>query len=153
MELSVAQNKAIELMHKHGLLELGWHFEFDNAKRRFGVCNYTDKKIGLSKHLTALNDEARIINTILHEIAHALVGHRHGHDRVWSAKAIEIGCDGKRCYDSKEVERPQGNYEAICPCCEHKHIKFKRPTRQSSCGRCGNGRFSMERLLVWNKSK
>jgi len=30
-------------------------------------------------------------DTLLHEIAHALVGTAHGHDEVWKAKCLEIG--------------------------------------------------------------
>ena len=39
-----------------------------------------------------------IKNTILHEIAHALVGPKHGHNEIWKQKALEIGCDAERCH-------------------------------------------------------
>ena len=153
MKLSEAYQLAMNLMKQHGLLELGWRLQFDNAKRRFGVCKYRSKTIGLSLNLTLLNDEKRVKNTILHEIAHALVGHSHGHDYVWQMKAREIGCDGERCYNSFEVVKPKGNYEAVCPCCGHVHSRFKAPKigRKSSCGACGNGRYDEKKLLVWKK--
>jgi hypothetical protein len=37
---------------------------------------------------------SEILDTILHEIAHALVGHKEAHGPVWVAKAKEIGCSG-----------------------------------------------------------
>ena len=46
----------------------------------------------------ATADDAEIEDTLLHEIAHALVGRRHHHDAVWRAKAREIGCTGQRCH-------------------------------------------------------
>ena len=43
--------------------------------------------------------DADIDDTLLHEIAHALVGKAHGHDQVWQAKAVALGCSGRRCHD------------------------------------------------------
>jgi SWI/SNF-related matrix-associated actin-dependent regulator 1 of chromatin subfamily A len=39
-------------------------------------------------------EEQQFKDTILHEIAHAIVGPHHGHDEVWRGKAVEIGCTG-----------------------------------------------------------
>mgnify|MGYP006269758801 CR=1 FL=1 len=136
MKLFEAKALAINLMNEHGLLDSGWHFEFDNAKRRFGVCNFRYKRIGIK-------------NTILHEIAHALVGRNHGHDWVWRAKAIEIGCDGHRCYNSQVVATPKSKYEAVCKGCGTTHKKHKRPTRSSSCGKCSGGRYNEKFKLEW----
>jgi predicted SprT family Zn-dependent metalloprotease len=60
--------------------KLGYKFKFDNAKRRFGYCSYTDKEISLSKPLCEynLNNFYQINDTILHEIAHALSYKIHG---------------------------------------------------------------------------
>lgn len=61
-----------ELWIEHHNL-VGWSFEFDNAQKRFGCCNFNKKRITLSRILTTLNSEAEVEDTILHEIAHALV--------------------------------------------------------------------------------
>lgn len=141
MELHKAQELANELMQKHGIKEKGWRFAFDNARRRFGSCKYRPKLITLSKQLTSLNDEYRVKNTILHEIAHALTPGHH-HDWVWKAKAREIGCDGDRCYSGEEVATPESKYIAICSGCGTTHKKHRKPTRASSCGHCSGGRFN-----------
>lgn len=150
MLLSEAKTLANKLMTQHGLIEKGWNFKFDNAKRRFGCCAYRSRTISLSKYLVDLNSETRVQNTILHEIAHALVGVEHGHDSVWKRKALEIGCDGNRCYTEKNTVVVKGTLEAVCPKCEHVYRKFKQPKRQSSCGKCSNT-FDRERLLVFKK--
>ena len=146
MKLFEAKQLATQLMDKHGLLTNGWYFHFDSAKRRFGCCHYGHKRISLSRELVELNDEARVKNTILHEIAHALVGRGHGHDHVWRAKAIEIGCDGQRCYSSHKVETPESRYIATCSNCGHIHKRHKMTNTLKysniSCGKCSGGRYN-----------
>jgi predicted SprT family Zn-dependent metalloprotease len=140
MNLFKAEQLAKELMHKHNLR--GWSFRFDNARRRFGRCSYSRKLITLSSALVAINDEAKVKDTILHEIAHALVGSGHGHDWVWKTKAIEIGCDGKRCYSSEDIRTPESKYFAICGGCGKTHKKHRKAKYESSCGYCSGGRYN-----------
>ncbi len=94
MELRRAQMMVQDLMKFHGLDS--WHFEWMRAKSKLGMCNHWRKTIYLSTPITETNPEVNVLNTILHEIAHALVGAMHGHDLTWKMKAIEIGCDGSR---------------------------------------------------------
>ena len=75
-----------------GELAAGWTFEFDLAPSRGGVCHHRQQRIGLSVSFCLCATEAEIEDTLLHEIAHAIVGERHGHDAVWQAKAKALGC-------------------------------------------------------------
>ena len=160
MELAKAQKLADELMTLHGLHYPKWSFKFDHAKRRFGVCKYNRLggqifrgEISLSKHLVLLNDEEKVKDTILHEIAHALTP-GHGHDVVWKRKCIEIGAKPERCYSSKEVNTiplSQFKYLATCGGCGkefglHK-MTAKRQRTQSAC-RCQAGKPWSERILL-----
>lgn len=150
MKLNEAKDLAISLMKEHRILQQGWKFDFDNAKRRFGCCNYRLKKITLSVFLTELNNFYDVKNTILHEIAHALCP-KQGHNHVWKSKAIEIGCDGQRCYNSKKIETVQGNYIAVCIGCGTTHKRFRKPKRPNSCGHCSGGRYNETYTLNWKK--
>ena len=98
MELSGVQFLADRLLNKHELFEKGWSFSFDRAKRRAGSCKFSKKEITLARDYAEQEDFKEIKNTILHEIAHALVGPRHGHNKIWRQKALEIGCDAERCH-------------------------------------------------------
>ncbi len=94
MNLDDARALAEAWIEQHGLH--GWRFTFDRAVRRFGQCDYLRRTISLSAALTELNDEHRVENTILHEIAHALTpGANHGPE--WKRVAASIGCDAQRC--------------------------------------------------------
>lgn len=111
MDLREARQLALARMDDHGLLELGWRFEFDNAKARNGICKHSRKTICLSRYYVALNDISKVLNTILHEIAHALTpGAKHGPE--WKAKAKQIGCTGERC--TSGVEQGPARYMAEC---------------------------------------
>lgn len=123
--------EAESLLERHGLA--GWSFQFDDASVRAGCCNFPAKLISLSRlfALRAPDDEVR--DTVLHEIAHALVGPEHGHDRVWLATARSIGCTGRRCH---EVEFTPPRYIVSCPRCAWHHPSHTR-RRRVICRTCG----------------
>jgi hypothetical protein len=79
-------------MNKHGLQS--WAVRLNqNADSHFlGLCSHRDKCIILSAHHVDIHPDPDVINTIFHEIAHALTP-GHSHDDVWQSKAKEIGCD------------------------------------------------------------
>jgi predicted SprT family Zn-dependent metalloprotease len=96
-ELDSVARLARELMAKHQLSQ--WSFQFDNSTKRVGCCHYATQLLSLSHEFAKRASDEEIRETILHEIAHALVGKEHGHDDVWRAKAVELGCSGRRCHD------------------------------------------------------
>ncbi|AGK87556.1 SprT-like protein [Mycobacterium phage HINdeR] len=104
MPLADAREITERLMQEHGLK--GWTFKFTNAKRTAGICIYRDKTIGLSRYLLAQRPYEESLNTITHEIAHALVGGMHGHDAAWQRKHRELGGDGKRCFEHTDLDAP-----------------------------------------------
>lgn len=139
-ETTILANK---LLREHCLTQAGWRFEFNNSKRSAGLCNYSKKTIFLSSFLFPYMKDKSVLDTILHEIAHALVGPSHGHDRVWRKKAIEIGCSGDRCYSEDEFTMgsidkiaTQSKYTLKCPNCGTKRPAYRRPKRRKSCGEC-----------------
>jgi predicted SprT family Zn-dependent metalloprotease len=77
----------------------GWSFQFDHATTRAGCCNYQTRVISLAHAYARSAPDEAIDDTLLHEIAHALVGKAHGHDQVWRAQAVALGCSGARCHD------------------------------------------------------
>lgn len=141
---------AYEKMQQYGLLEKGWHFEFDRAKLRFGRCYHRQKLITLSGPLTLVNTVEQVTDTILHEIAHALTP-GHGHNTIWQLKACEVGATPQRCYSYADVIQPKGIYTFECPNCHKRIERYRKTKRNYACGRCckihSNGKFDPRFIL------
>jgi len=110
MNFEHANTIAAYLINKH--LGETYDLVFGTAKTLFGSCYYPTSKrkgyIRLSKPLIEANDEVQVRDTILHEIAHALVGPGHGHDKVWQAQARKVGANPKAtCADGKIAALPK----------------------------------------------
>jgi predicted SprT family Zn-dependent metalloprotease len=145
LDLTTARQLATDLMARHRLR--GWRLVFDNAKTRAGVCRYDRKEIGLSRPLTALHDAEQVTDTVLHEIAHALAGPRHGHDRVWRATARRIGCTGERCMPAS-APGVEGPWVGVCPA-GHRTTAHRRPIRVKSCRGCSRS-FDAAAIYSWS---
>jgi predicted SprT family Zn-dependent metalloprotease len=147
MILADAKQLALNLMAKHGLHV--WRFDFNNRKGAFGVCNYNLKTIFLSGVLTPSLDFKAVNNTILHEIAHALVGRGHRHDMLWRIKALSIGCDGEVSH-SHEVQNVRFKYLGDCPVCNKEYHASRKPKRNHWCP-CTNRTFRPEEKIVYTQ--
>lgn len=94
MKTFEAEKLAKQLMLQH--LGNDGDFKWGKAVATFGSCYYPTVKrngyIRLSSVLTEKNSVKHVTDTILHEIAHALVGRGNGHNNVWKRKARQLGC-------------------------------------------------------------
>jgi predicted SprT family Zn-dependent metalloprotease len=125
-----------------------WTFTFNRRKTEMGLCLYSIKRIELSRYFVELNSAEAIQETLLHEIAHALVGPGHGHDSVWKQQCLKIGAKPERlCYT---VTMPEGPWRAQCGYCGMLHSKHRKPKHLVGwfCARCGRERGR----LIWNRA-
>ncbi len=140
MILHEARSLARDLLRRHGLAD--WTFRFDRATRRFGSCRPGERTITLSAPLTALNDEAQVRDTILHEIAHALTP-GDGHGARWRAACRRIGAAPVRCYREGAgaggvlaPPRPPAPYRMGCPTCGWWADRRRLPRARLACRAC-----------------
>jgi predicted SprT family Zn-dependent metalloprotease len=136
MELPDARALAIAQLQKHGLTKQGWRFGFDQAKRRLGCCNYSKKWIQLSMPLTKSNGYDQVLDTVLHEISHAIAGHKAGHGPVWKEIARKVGAKPERCFSAEEVNMPEGKFHYQCPACRRGISRHRRMESQVACKTC-----------------
>jgi predicted SprT family Zn-dependent metalloprotease len=135
-----------ELLARATMLRLGlrdWDFQFDRRKRRAGACYWGRKLIKLSIHMVDRNGYDEVMETILHEIAHAIAGRDAGHGPVWQAVAIGLGAKPER-YCGDHV-MPKGEWRATCICGAvlHKHKKPKRILAHRGCAH----------ILTWTRGE
>ncbi|TDW29743.1 SprT-like domain-containing protein [Cryobacterium psychrophilum] len=127
-------------------LDPSWSFAFDNAKKRAGLCNFTHKRITVSRYLAARYDDDDVHQILLHEVAHALAGPRAGHGPRWRVVAQNLGYDGKRTHDG-EIADELAPWVGTCPA-GHAHYRYRKPTRALACGLCGRG-YRAENVITW----
>jgi hypothetical protein len=136
-----------QLFDEHNLV--GWKVTFGNAKRIAGTCSQHRKVITYSKYLLAQRSYEDSFDVVTHEVAHAIVGARHGHDRVWQAQHRALGGNGKRCFAHVDEQSP------IVGRCPHgkEFARYRMPKRPDawSC-RCRKSAFGgPSGKIVWSK--
>ncbi|WP_432547510.1 SprT-like domain-containing protein [Kineococcus sp. SYSU DK004] len=147
MDVVAAVAMARRVLDEHGLRD--WTVVLDRARTRAGVCRAHRREIGLSRPLTALHSEEEVRLTVLHEVAHALVGPEHGHDAVWRERVRRIGGDDRRTLPPTAPRLP-GAWTGTCPA-GHTVTRHRRPARTSSCTRCSRT-WDPRHAFTWERA-
>lgn len=141
MKISEARFIVTDMLKEHGLYSQGWRFKLGRGKKRLGACNYRQKQVSVSRYLIELGTDEEVMDTIIHEIAHALTPHC-GHNSLWVEKARSLGHpDPKRLATKLSYKIPH-KYAIYCNL--HGGIVAKRHRRsnpatlaRSYCTKCG----------------
>ena len=134
-EIQALGDHLVSAFQSRGALPAEWEFGFDLATSRAGVCRYAERRIDLSVSYCLAATRAEVEDTVLHEIAHAIVGPRHNHDAVWKAKAREIGCAGERCH---RVQHSMPKWIGECGCGQQwfRQTLQRRIMTDRACAKC-----------------
>lgn len=156
MQLSEAQSLCERLMEQHGLLDKGWRFLWNTTRKKaFGLCSSYTKTIELSVHLTAINEEHHVRDTVLHEIAHALVGSQLGHNQQWKLTCIAIGARPQRCTSDGNCTY---KWTGICSTCKkvvtkkHRRPKSGRKLFHKACYQKEQNQFTACDSSTWMRA-
>ncbi len=143
MERNTAFKFAKERLIFHGLSD--WKVRISNEPNSgyLGLCMFDDKTIVLNAYHIELHPDAEVEDTILHEIAHALVGKNHGHDLIWAMKAQELGARSEPCNHFSlpphviDAIRSSQTVEIIEEEITIKVPKYKVTQLKDTCPECG----------------
>jgi predicted SprT family Zn-dependent metalloprotease len=112
------------LLEEFGLKDQGWKFELTQYKVTLGTCSHSEKLIAFSLYYLHQPME-EIEETIRHEIAHALVDPKHGHDWVWKDMARRVGARPERCAPPEVKSSAKHNYEIECSSCGQRWKRYR----------------------------
>jgi predicted SprT family Zn-dependent metalloprotease len=125
MDLKELEAIARRELAKNGLR--GWSFGLSRARRRLGVCKYEAKRIEIAEYYARNSPEVSVLDTLLHEIAHAIAGHSAKHGPRWKAVAIRLGATPRSCESSGQAVVEPGDWQATCPACEKTFYLYRQP--------------------------
>ena len=106
-ELMAYTRKMIKEHNLHG-----WDVQICNSTTCMGLCKYDIHRIVLSRFCLKMENR-EIIDTVLHEIAHAMLPAGEGHSKEWVRVAKSIGCTAR-----VEVPRAKIKFKHIVVCSE-----------------------------------
>lgn len=153
---NLAINCLIDNKLNRDFLSEGWSFAFNSRKKTIGLCNYNKKTIFYSIHFLNNSDED-ILDTILHEIAHACTSPKDKHNHIWRRWCIILGAKPIRCGNSNDLTKEHlksiAKYVAECPNCHNEFVGHRKKKRNSSCAKCSNGVYNESFKLVYKKVK
>jgi predicted SprT family Zn-dependent metalloprotease len=113
MNLQTADAIAHRLVSQH-LAGQGWRIRWNNNRGRMGVCKHSVKTLEFSALLFRHIDENEVVDTITHEIAHAMVGPGQGHNWVWACQHRALGGSGNRAWSNADVSKATAKHLLQC---------------------------------------
>lgn len=90
---------------------------FNNRKRSLGTCNWKRKTIAISLQFLESAPMEEMIDTLKHEMAHALDAEERGfsqHDNRWKRWCLITGATPERVKALSREHMPKGKYNWIC---------------------------------------
>jgi len=145
---------AWDKLGQYDLREKGWTVTILPSKLRnmknstIGHCDYRRKEIVVSLEWLLNNDLEEMKQTVLHEIAHALLmnkPHRHN-SQIFKEKCMEVGLQPHKKVTRPFARRQVKEYTGTCPVCGKVYIKSRR--YNGSCGVC-TSEYDERYKLIW----
>lgn len=133
---------AYRLLKENGLT--AWRVGF-NHNVRFGVCKHDEKAIFISLVGMQYSTPEAIRDTVIHEVAHAVVGPGNGHNAKWVRAAKKLGLENPQRLASEktgsDVQRKReetAKWRGRCKCERvfYRHRLTKNVRRTGRCTVC-----------------
>ena len=105
----------------------GWSFGLSRTRRQLGVCKYRSKRIEIAEYYARHSPPESVLDTLRHEIAHAIAGPVARHGPAWKAIAVRLGAIPRSCESSGQAVVQPGDWRATCPACRKIVHLYRRP--------------------------
>lgn len=131
------------LFAKHyGVIQMGWSIEMMNHEQNLGECCYESKTLKFSRQLLSKVNNLQRLDTILHEISHAIAGAHAEHGRGWKEIAKKLGANpsSTALLTNRDLEYSY-TWQTICPM-EHK-FGTHHPSEQDLYATCPFGNCNL----------
>ena len=116
-------------------------------KNILGYCSFNRKEIVISLDYLLANDNYELEQTVLHEIAHALVGQPHRHNnRVFKDRCNDVGLQPHKNINNPFPTRQAKEYTGTCPVCGTEYNYNRR--MRISCGKCSKV-YDDKYKIIW----
>lgn len=154
MDRQAASKLLRETLNKHGLADWGARLSTNINEPWLGITLYRDKCIVLNAHHIDIHPEQDVVDTIMHEVAHALTPGQ-GHGKIWEEKAKELGAvpiacshlslpdhviDGIRSGATVEITVEEETYTIRKPTYKVTRLQDKCP----DCGKVAVEKFAID---------
>ncbi len=105
----------------------------------FGMCDHKNQKIILNALHIDSHPYSEVIDTIKHEVAHALVGPNHGHDETWKDMATRLGANPIACatygFSPEVIDAIRSGHQVTVE--QETKLKYKISKFVEKCPTCG----------------
>lgn len=106
-----------------------YNLKFTRSCTVLGVCQPGLRTIKLSKPYLTVGSDEEILDTIRHEIAHALAP-LDGHGRLWKLQCLVVGCKPLRCGKShlgEALMQTIAKFTGTCADCQQPIYYARKP--------------------------
>lgn len=139
-------------LQKWGLND--WTLKFNNRlTRALGRCLFSKNTIELQTRFVKENTEAMVLDTIRHEIAHALAGHKAGHGYEWKMWAIKVGANPEATVDAGSVTLTRKYQLAFVKNGKYERLDCFSDRKCNLKNKMLKGRSETLNQLVWLETK
>jgi predicted SprT family Zn-dependent metalloprotease len=121
---------ARDLLDQHGVEDFRVALS-GRMTRTYGICDFRNREVRISRQLAAINDRSVTEDVIRHEVAHALAGPGHGHGPKWREMCSVTGAEPRACIRTDEIAtvKKAQPWKATCDACGEVAGRRTKPPR------------------------
>lgn len=140
------RDETFKLLTQEGLE--GWRVRFNpRLTRALGRCIASTKTIEYQPRYMEQNTMENVLQTIRHEVAHAVAGARNGHNAIWAAHARRLGVTNPSA--TAEGVTLTKRFTGTCPTCKRTIERDRR--KDISCGKCSRV-YDPKHKMIWTRN-